>query len=495
MKYLEELIEKVEGKKVLNNSRRPIESICYDSRKCIPGALFVAMRGTITDGHKYIETALSKGATAVLCEETAINPDDYPGVTFILTNNSRRALAAVSHAWYGYPSETMKVIGVTGTNGKTTSTFLLRDILESAGYKCGIIGTTGIFYRDRKITATHTTPESLEMAGYFAEMKDAGVTAVIMEVSSHALHQHRADYISFDAALFTNLTHEHLDYHKTMTEYAAAKKILFDMLPENSVALVNDSGEFTGLLLENCKSTKKLILGTRAGADVVISGEKLEIASSSFNLFFRDKKENISIKIKLPGRFNIENASVCAALAIGMGIDSGIVAEALLHANGAPGRMQRIPLQNGSVGIVDYAHTPDALEKALKACREILEVSGNGSSRLICVFGCGGDRDTTKRPLMGKLSTDMADYSIITNDNPRTEDPEIIFRDILAGIDNGRRSSLRVIPDRAEAIETAAFMAEKNDIILVAGKGHEDYQIIGKEKYHFDDAEQLMRFA
>jgi UDP-N-acetylmuramoyl-L-alanyl-D-glutamate--2,6-diaminopimelate ligase len=495
MKRLSDITENVKIKKINGTDEKEITSISYDSRKCAPGCLFVALRGTQADGHGFIQKALDNGASAVICEEIPENIESNDA-TIIVTDNSRKALAAVSHEWYGKPTSNMKVIGITGTNGKTTTTFLLKSLLEAGGEKCGIIGTTGIYYLDKKITATHTTPESLELCSYFAEMRDNGTSCVIMEVSSHALHQHRADYIDFNAGLFSNLTHEHLDYHKTMEEYASAKRLLFEKLGEDAIAIANDSGGFASFMLEGIRPRRKYVIGWAPGCDIIIKDEELNVDSSEFNITFPGMDEaGLHFKTRLPGRFNIENAAISVSLALAMGMDKTIIQKALAQANGAPGRMQRILLRNGSVGIVDYAHTPDALEKALKACREILQTSGNQDNRLICVFGCGGDRDASKRPIMGELSARLADFTIITNDNPRTEDPNKIFENILDGISEDKRQNLCLVPDRSKAIEMAADLAGCNDIILVAGKGHEDYQIVGTEKHHFDDFEELEKFA
>ncbi|MCK5740688.1 MAG: UDP-N-acetylmuramoyl-L-alanyl-D-glutamate--2,6-diaminopimelate ligase, partial [Chlorobi bacterium] len=345
-----------------------------------------------------------------------------------------------------------------------------------------------------EIPATHTTPESLELCQHLALMREKKVEAIVMEVSSHALHQHRVRGVEFDAGIYTNLTHEHLDYHKTLDEYAAAKKRLFDMLPEDSLAVVNSDADYAEYMLKDCRSAKKIRVGRTDQSDICIRDEKLNINSSEFSLSENGNISNYSTK--LIGRFNIDNIAQSLALcAFVTGRKIEDLKDSIINAEGAPGRMQRTNLKNGSIGIVDYAHTPDALEKALTACRDILETSGRQESRLYCVFGCGGDRDSAKRPIMGELSGRIADFSIITDDNPRTEDPGRIIEQIYNGVGSKNKSKIVMISDRREAIGSAVKMAGENDIILIAGKGHEDYQIVGTEKTHFDDREELEKFS
>lgn len=477
-----DLLGYLEVQKIINNADFSVTDIQYDSRKVQNGSIFVAMPGEVTDGHIYINSAIEAGAKALVCEEL---PDELnSNCVYIQVDNSRRALAQLSHNFWNNPSASFKVIGITGTNGKTTITFLLKEILESVGYKCGIIGTTGIFIGEEKYPATHTTPESKEIAEIMAEMRDMQVDYCIMEVSSHALVQRRADCILFDTAIFTNLSHDHLDYHKTLQNYANAKKILFDMLDENAFAIINVDDEYSELMV--CDSEAKIIrVGTSDNADYEISQEEINL---SFTKFYLNDNE---IQLNLIGRFNIENVALAYAGSIKFGINHEQIVAALKSAKGAPGRMQRININSGAAAIIDYAHTPDALDKALKTCKEILSQSNSGG-KLICVFGCGGDRDRTKRPIMGEISSEIADLSIITNDNPRTENPDNIINDILSGI--SKREKCEIIKDRQNAIEHACNTSRKNDIILVAGKGHEAYQIIGKERLHFDDAEVITKF-
>lgn len=464
-----------------------ITNVCYDSRKASNGSLFMAMRGSGADGHEYIEKAISAGAAGIVCDRPESFETLPEWIPAALVPNSRKALARIAHDWYGRPTEKMKVVGVTGTNGKTTITYLLKDIFESCGEETGIIGTTGIFFRGESIEATHTTPESLELASHFARMHEAGVRTVIIEASSHALHQSRTDCINFSGAIFTNLTHEHLDYHNTMQEYASAKKILFDMLPASAPSVVFDNSEFSHYLLSDCKSRVKVFLGRKKSDGWIISDEKLGLQMSSFSLAREGQK--FEAETPLLGGFNVDNAASAIALAVEMGCPVSKALDAISRAKGAPGRMQRQQLRSGAIGIVDYSHTPDALEKAICAVREVLNSNSNG--KLICVFGCGGDRDRTKRPIMGEIASRLADLAIVTDDNPRTENSDRIIDEIFAGIAQENLGKTLRIPNRHEAIRHAATAAVAGDIVLVAGKGHENYQIIGHEKHHFDDSEEL----
>lgn len=477
-----------------------VTGLQYDSRKIEKGNLFIANRGEKFDGHQFIGNAFSKGAIAAIVDESFTIPEDYKNNIIIKVNNTRKTLANLSRNWFDDPGKELKIIGVTGTNGKTTITYLLNSIFSKAGFKTGLIGTTGILINDSYFPATHTTPESLELFSILSRMRNEKIDFVFMEVSSHSLDQYRVEGINFIAGVFTNLTLDHLDYHSSMDEYAKAKKKLFDMLDEDSVAIAFNNTNFLNFILSECKTRKIYILGRNEDDTIIINNEKIFLDYSEFDLI---EKENIlinngEIKIRIPllGKFNIENAALSFVTAVGLGIEDKIALEALKIANGAPGRMQKINLKNGAIAIVDYAHTPDALEKALKTCREILISNNqNFTGRLISVFGCGGDRDKTKRPVMGKISSELADYTFITSDNPRTEDPDRIVKQIYAGISSEGKKSVRMISARQEAIEAAVEFSRLGDVILVAGKGHEKYQIIGTEKFHFDDVEILEKYT
>ncbi len=484
-----------------------ISGIAFDNRKVEKNFLFCALIGEISDGHKFIPNAINSGAVAIICQDDSLK-SQFPSIIFIKVNNSRLAAAIASQNYYGNTSKNINFIGITGTNGKTTTSFLIANIFHLIGNdrklgeknnnavhkqrKVGVIGTTGIFYGKKNYPSAHTTPESLELAKIINAMSNDGIDTIAMEVSSHSLVQQRVAGINFSAALFTNLTHEHLDYHKTMHEYAKAKKILFDHLDKNSIAIAMDYQEYSQYILKDSPSQRKILIGYSENNDIFISDYKLNVDYTEFTLKFNylDGKPSHTFKTKLIGKFNIENSSLAIAYFISIGYDIDLINRVLPYANGAPGRMDRKILKNGSIAIVDYAHTPDALEKALLTCKEILK--NKPMNKLIAVFGCGGDRDTTKRPLMGKIATEIADTTIITDDNPRTEDSAIIRKQIIAGIDINKNNYIEIYP-RENALKTASEIAKQDDIILIAGKGHETYQIIGTEKFHFDDKEIISK--
>ncbi|MCX7735789.1 MAG: UDP-N-acetylmuramoyl-L-alanyl-D-glutamate--2,6-diaminopimelate ligase [Candidatus Kapabacteria bacterium] len=501
MKNLLELLKDININDYKADLDLQITGLQYDSRKIEKGNLFVANKGEKFDGHQFLESAFSKGAIAAIVDENYSVPENLKNLTILKVPNTRKALAILSKNWFDNPGKDLNIVGVTGTNGKTTITYLLKSIFSKAGFKTGLIGTTGILINDELIPATHTTPESLELNALLSRMRDEKVDYVFMEVSSHSLDQHRVDGISFKAGIFTNLTLDHLDYHLTMDEYAKAKKKLFDMLDENSIAIAFNNSEYLDFILSDCKSKKIIVVGRNDNDNIKILNEKIDISHSEYELIEIKnlnllKEKTRKIKTSLLGKFNIENTALSFITAICLGIDEELASASLLTAGGAPGRMQTINLRNGATAIVDYAHTPDALEKALKACREILHSNNQGSEgRLLSVFGCGGDRDKTKRPIMGKISSELADYTFITSDNPRTEDPDRIVKQIYSGISPEGKKSVRMISVRQEAIEAAVNFSKEGDIILVAGKGHEKYQIIGTEKIHFDDVEVLEKFA
>ncbi|OGU14456.1 MAG: hypothetical protein A2X63_04515, partial [Ignavibacteria bacterium GWA2_35_8] len=449
MKKLTELIKTLTYTNIIGYTDIDIFSIEQDSRECKAGSLFVAIRGTNSDGHKYIENVIRQGTKVIVCEEIPTINDK--NITFIMVDNSRLALAELAHTWYNFPTREMKVIGITGTNGKTTITFLIKSILDSIGEKAAIIGTTGIYIGNQKLPATHTTPGPLQLCSYLSQMKSEGVKYVVMEVSSHALSQNRVSGISFDVAAFTNLTHDHLDYHTTMEDYASAKKQLFQMLSPDGIAVVNGDDDYSEFILKDIKTSRKIKVGRKSGNDIIIADEKLNLDGSDFMLKI-NSNELMNIKTGLLGRFNIDNAAMAVAICLQLGFDKNAIIEILKTSAGAPGRMQKIILKNKAIAMVDYAHTPDALEKALNSCREALVSAGLKNNKLLCVFGCGGDRDKTKRPIMGKISSSLADFTILTDDNPRTEDSSKIIQDIYYGIENGEKMKVIQISNRAEAI-------------------------------------------
>jgi UDP-N-acetylmuramyl-tripeptide synthetase len=480
----------------IGNYNDYVASLCYDSRKCGRNSLFVAISGNNFDGHDYIEDAIKRGAKYIVCER--IPPTTSPNCMYLVVKCSRRALAQASHFWFRYPTKDMSIIGVTGTNGKTTITYLLEHIAHSTGIESAIIGTTGAFAQGYEKELSNTTPESYELVKIFNDLKKIGVKLVAMEVSSHSLDQERVYGISFKGGIFTNLTQDHLDYHRDMINYANAKKRLFDSLLPDSIAVVFSDDPYGKYILQDSCSAYKFAVGRNRNSDVRIVEESLSINGSNFTIEFNNKdlgEGKVSFESNLIGRFNIDNAVLAITMGLALGFELDIIRNALKSFKGVPGRMEKVILENGALGIVDYSHTPDALQKALETCREAISNNNPISSKLICVFGCGGDRDKEKRPLMGKIAEKFSDLVVITSDNPRTEDPDKIINQIYKGISKSGKKKVIQISNRDEAIEYAYRMSNRGDIILVAGKGHEQYQIIGNTKYHFSDKEQLEKYA
>ena len=471
-----------------------IGGLQYDSRKVQQGDIFVAIKGVSTDGHNHINAAVSSGARAIVMENDASLPDSFfmhAGVVKIVVGNSRRALAVMSANYFGHPAKQLQLIGVTGTNGKTTTTYLIKQLLElsrpSMQGKVGLIGTIEYMVGEEKYPATHTTPESLELHKLFATMVRKGCTHVVMEVSSHSLHQDRVYGLEFTAAVFTNLTQDHLDYHGTMENYFQAKKILFDNLPSSSWAITNND-DAAGLKIVQGTKASVLTYGVSGGPDVSANNVSLSIDGTTFVL--RHHKEELNLHAHLVGRFNVYNILAACSAGIALGIPAPSINRGVASFSSVPGRFERILSPDGWSAIVDYAHTPDALEKCLTTIRDVLPAQG--SNKIITVFGAGGDRDKTKRPAMGKVVDALSDVAVVTSDNPRTEDPTAIIDDVLKGI--GRKNDLLIEPDRRRAITNALSMARGGDIVLIAGKGHEDYQIVGKTKHHFNDREVVQEF-
>jgi len=491
--FLNQILQNIDFIEILGNQNISVSQIAYNSQQVKPDALFVAIKGYNVDGHTFINNAIENGAKAIICE--SFPSDLNPEITYIKTANSRKSLAQVSNVWFGYPSKNLKLIGITGTNGKTTITFLIKGILSKFGKKIGIIGTTGIYIDDEKIPSTHTTPESLELFEILAYFQNKDVEYVVMEVSSHSLDQDRVYGLNFNAAIFTNLTLDHLDYHKTMENYALAKQKLFNSLDENAIAIINSDDNYKDLMKKNCKSKNIADYGRQNTPDFQILGEYISLRSNHFKIQFNQNKQQIfEINSNLIGKFNIDNLTAAIVTCYKLGFDIDKIIEYSQNLQAAPGRMEKINLPNLAIGIVDYAHTPDALLKVLKTISEI-RTQTKDNSQIISVFGCGGDRDKTKRPLMGKITAELSDKVIITSDNPRTESPQQIIDDILSGIPDIFHSKVMTCLDRAKAIKEAYRISKANDIVLVAGKGHENYQIIGMEKLHFNDKEELEKLG
>jgi len=467
-----------------------IDALCDDSRQCRPGALFVAVRGHAHDGHRFIAEAIRNGARGVLCEEPPTQVPD--GCTVVCTPDTRTALAVVAHRFFGEPSRALRIIGVTGTNGKTTTTFFVRRVLEKAGIPTGVIGTTGAYCGDERRALRHTTPTPIEFCSLLAWMRERGSHAVVVEVSSHALDQRRVEAIHFAAGLFTNLSHDHLDYHGTLEAYAQAKRHLFELLPPDAVAFACDSGDGWGtfmLAAARCRMRYRVGIGTEA--DIPLRHLQASRTGIRWEMCLPNCAEWIPFQSRLLGEYNAFNAALAVALGWSWGVELRLLQEAIAEAEPPPGRMEPIALPNGALALVDYAHTPDALQRVLQAARCLLSAGG----RLICVFGCGGERDRAKRPPMGAIAAQWADIVVLTNDNPRHEPPERILEDIRSGIPPEAAARVLVIPERSEALWTAAQMSAAGDILLVAGKGHEEYQVLGDRVVPFSDREALRTIA
>ena len=455
-----------------------ISGISYDSRAAQPGDLFVAVRGLEADGHRFIPSAVSNGAAVVLCETA---PTD--GTPYVRVKDSRLSLALASRAFFGDPSSEMTMIGLTGTNGKTTSSYLLKHLLEcKLDAKVGLIGTNGIMIGDEFLHSERTTPESYELQKLFRQMADAGCTHVVMEVSSHSLVLDRVAGIRFQVGVFTNLTQDHLDFHGSMDEYAAAKRKLFQQC---EIGCVNLDDEWAEYMMRDAACPFLTFSAERNDVDLAARDIRLSAAGVRFAAVNGDQLA--LTKLAIPGLFSVHNALGVIAVGLALGLKLTDCADAMSSAKGVKGRVESVPTDGEYAVLIDYAHTPDALENVLKTLRPLTK------GRLIVLFGCGGDRDRAKRPLMGAIAEAYADICVVTSDNPRTEDPEGIIREILAGMKK-RKNSTKVICDRIEAIHWAIDKAGVGDVILLAGKGHEDYQVIGHEKHHMDEREIVAEY-
>lgn len=470
---LSELLKEIEILEISAELDSEIGDISYDSRTVKPGDLFVAVKGFETDGHKYIESAVEKGALAAVCEDRPRS-----GIPYILVKDSRRALALISKNYFRDPASEITMLGITGTNGKTTTTMLLKHVIEDCyGCKAGLIGTNQNLIGSHVLESAHTTPESYELQKLLREMSDCGCSHVIMEVSSHSLTLERVAGIHFEVAVFTNLTQDHLDFHNSIEEYAGAKAMLFEHC---GFAAINIDDEWGGYMLERAKCPVFTYSETKLAADLIAKDIRLSPTSVRFCVLAGDEIEMINLGI--PGRFSVYNAMAVLAVTSLLNIPLADACEALKTAEGVKGRVEVVPTPEDFTILIDYAHTPDALENIISSMKEVSD------GRVVLLFGCGGDRDKTKRPLMGKIATELADYVIITSDNPRTEKPESIINDILEGV-TAPKSRYTVIEDRIKAIEYAIDNHQQNDVIILAGKGHETYQIIGKTKSHMDERE------
>jgi UDP-N-acetylmuramoyl-L-alanyl-D-glutamate--2,6-diaminopimelate ligase len=478
LKLLSDILYKVRLEEVTGSTHIAIASVVFDSRKVKKDSLFVAVRGTAVDGHAFIDKAIEAGAIAVLCEELPENRDAR--VTFVKVYDAAYALGILACNFYDNPSEKLKLVGVTGTNGKTTTVTLLYNLFRSLGYSVGLISTVQNKVNNTVIPATHTTPDPLSLNELLHTMSEQDCEFAFMEVSSHAVDQKRIAGVKFAGAVFTNITHDHLDYHKTFDNYIKAKKGFFDMLSPAAFALVNRDDKHGQVMLQNTKA-KKQTYALKNVADF-----KCKVLENSLNGLMLNI-DNQEIWVKLIGSFNAYNVLAVYATAVLLNQDRTNVLTALSTLSPVTGRFQQIKAQNGVVGIVDYAHTPDALRNVLETIADIR----TGNERVITVVGCGGDRDATKRPVMAAIACEYSSQVILTSDNPRSEDPEAILDQMQKGITPPESKKALRISDRKEAIRTACAMSKPGDIILVAGKGHEKYQEIKGVKHPFDDLEVL----
>lgn len=467
-----------------------VRNIQYDSRKVGRGDMFVAIRGGSMDGHVFIEQAIVHGANTVVMENDAALADSYfmhAGVVKIVVQDSRKALALMAGNFYGHPSKNVQLIAVTGTNGKTSTTHLIKSILEARGGRVGLIGTIEYKVGDETIPATHTTPESLELNQLLAGMVTKGCTAVVMEVSSHALALNRVYGLEFKGATFTNLTQDHLDFHGSMDEYFKAKKYLFDGLTASAHALTNADDEHGLAIIEETKA-KSTTYGIEKPADYKAENIQLSVHGTIFSVIHNGNTEQVHSS--LIGRFNIANILAAYSTTSALGIQPGQILDGITRLTSVRGRFEQIASPQGWTAVIDYAHTPDALENCLRAIHDILPPQR--TSRIITVFGCGGNRDRGKRPKMARIATTLSDITVITSDNPRHEEPQAIIDEAMTGVLPGASVFSEV--DRRKAIRKGLALAGPGDVVLIAGKGHEDYQVIGDTKTHFDDREEVEAF-
>ncbi|HMO62974.1 MAG TPA: UDP-N-acetylmuramoyl-L-alanyl-D-glutamate--2,6-diaminopimelate ligase [Ferruginibacter sp.] len=476
---LQDILYKVNIRSVAGSTGVAVQSLQADSRKVTPGACFIAINGTVTNGHEYINTAIQNGAVAIVCE---VLPAHMPAsVTWIQVQNSAEAAACMAHNFYHSPSLQVKLVGVTGTNGKTTVATLLWKLFSALGFKCGLISTVQNQSGSTIIPATHTTPDAINLSALLRQMADDNCRYVFMECSSHAIHQHRIAGLKFEGALFTNISHDHLDYHKTFEEYIRVKKSWFDSLPSTAFAISNADDKRGAVMLQNT-AAKKMYYSLKTMAD--FKGKILDNSLTGLHMMVNDQE----VYFRLIGAFNAYNLLAVYGAAVMLGQDKQDVLQALSNIDGAEGRFDYTVSRNEKViGIIDYAHTPDALLNVLATIKNLKQ----GNEHVITVVGCGGDRDKTKRPVMAEVACEYSDRVIFTSDNPRSEDALQILKDMEAGVNVVARKKYISIADRKEAIKTAVSLAQQQDIVLVAGKGHEKYQEIKGVKYAFDDKQVL----
>lgn len=478
MQTLKDILFGVSLKSITGNRDEKIKGIAFDSRKIEKGFLFVAVKGLTVDGHDYIEAAIEKGARVIVCEQQ--RDDLEKDITIVQTDHSAEALGIIASNFYGRPSEKIKLVGITGTNGKTTCATLLFELFQNLGYSVGLLSTVENKINSKVLSASFTTPDAVQLNSLLAEMVDGGCTHCFMEVSSHALVQQRVAGVHFAGAVFTNITHDHLDYHKTFDEYIAAKKLLFDGLSSEAFAIVNVDDKRGPVMLQNTKADK-FRMGIRSMADFKVRIIHNTLQGLELNF------DGVDVWFKLIGAFNAYNLLTAYTVSVLLGEEKEATLSALSTTSGASGRFEKVENTSDVMAIVDYAHTPDALENVLKTIDDLR----TKNETLVTVVGCGGDRDKTKRPKMAEIASRFSDKIILTSDNPRTEDPKQILEDMKAGIPKSKERNVMIIEDRKEAIRTACNLVNDKDIVLVAGKGHENYQEINGKRHHFDDREIL----
>ena len=479
---LEVLLNRIPVLEISGSKTLEISEIAFDSRKAVENSLYVAVKGTVSDGHSFINAAIEKGAKAIVCE--VLPENSKADITYIQVKDASKTLGQLASNFYGNPSEKLNLIGITGTNGKTSVTTLLFDIFKNLGFKSALISTVEYRIADEIIPSTHTPPDIVRLNQMLAKAVEMGCEYAFMEVSSHGIHQNRTEGLNFKIAGFTNITHDHLDYHKTFSEYIKTKKRFFDELNPEAIAITNIDDKNGTVMLQNTKATQKTY-ALKTMADY--HGRILEADFNGMLLNFGGKE----FWTTLTGKFNVYNMLLAYAVAIESGFHEEDVLKAMSQLKRVKGRFETLKSDSGIFFVIDYAHTPDALENILDSINDIR----TKNERLITIFGCGGDRDQAKRPEMGKIATRKSTLAIITSDNPRTEDPAAIIKEIEAGVEPQNFSKYTSIPDRKEAMKMAIKFAEPKDIILVAGKGHEDYQEINGVKHHFDDKETIVTLA
>ena len=479
MKKLSDILYKVRITATKGSTNIDVASVQIDSRKVQSGGLFIAVKGVVIDGHQFIQKAIQQGAVAIVCE--TIPAKQTAGVTYVQSADTAEAAGIIAHNFYDQPSHKLKLVGITGTNGKTTIATLLYKLFTCLGYDCGLLSTVENQVAGKIVPSTHTTPDAVSLNALLKQMVDEGCTHAFMEVSSHAIHQHRIAGIQFAGALFSNITHDHLDYHKTFDEYIKAKKAFFDALPSSSFAITNVDDKRGLVMLQNT-SAKKYSYSLRTIAD--FKGKILENNLTGLVMNVNEQE----VHFRLIGEFNAYNLLAVYGAAICLDEEKNAVLQCLSATDGAEGRFDyMVSPKEKVIGIVDYAHTPDALLNVLATIKKLK----TGDEKIITVVGCGGDRDKTKRPIMGEVACEHSDKVIFTSDNPRSEDPMQILADMETGLNTAAKRKYVSIPDRKQAIKTAVSMAQTEDIVLIAGKGHEKYQEINGVKHHFDDKEVL----